>query len=113
MELVDRSYKGFYARLEPANQKQSGMFMSADNLVGDKSKVPGINRGYHNALNKALGIVGKWEEGRVHVTRRISQTVAICILSEDFELKRIQNIQRTLHQFYNENYEQIQKANKE
>ena len=35
MELVDRSYKGFYARLEPANQKQSGMFMSADNLVGD------------------------------------------------------------------------------
>ena len=85
----------------------------ADNLVGDKSKVPGIKRGYHNALNKALGIVGKWEEGRVHVTRRISQTVAICILSEDFELKRIQNIQRTLHQFYNENYEQIQKANKE
>ena len=39
MELVDRSYKGFYARLEPANQKQSGMFMSADNLVGDDFEI--------------------------------------------------------------------------
>lgn len=85
----------------------------ADNLVGDKTKVPGIKRGYYNAKNKALENVGKWEEGITHVTRRIAQTVAICIISEDFELKRIQNIQRTLHQFYNENYEQIQKANKQ
>lgn len=39
MELVDYSYEGFYARFNAADQKQGGLLMGADNLVGDDFEV--------------------------------------------------------------------------
>lgn len=39
MQFVDYSYEGFYARFEAADQKQGGLLMGADNLVGDDYEV--------------------------------------------------------------------------
>lgn len=34
MELVDRSYEGFYARFDASSQKEGALLMGADNIVG-------------------------------------------------------------------------------
>lgn len=34
MELIDRSYEGFYARFDPPSQKEGVLLMGADNIVG-------------------------------------------------------------------------------
>ncbi|MBR0404728.1 MAG: hypothetical protein IJI68_05950 [Eggerthellaceae bacterium] len=34
MELIDRSYEGFYARFDPSSQKEGVLLMGADNIVG-------------------------------------------------------------------------------
>ncbi len=39
MELVDQSYDGFYASFEAASQKEGGLLMGADNIVGDDYEI--------------------------------------------------------------------------
>ena len=56
---------------------------------------------------------GHWQEGVDYACSLVGYTSAICVLAEDFEMKRIQSIERTIQFYYNENYKEIQKANKE
>lgn len=39
MELIDRSYEGFYARFDPPSQKDGVLLMGADNIVGSDYEI--------------------------------------------------------------------------
>ena len=39
MELIDRSYEGFYARFDPPSQKEGVLLMGADNIVGSDYEI--------------------------------------------------------------------------
>lgn len=85
----------------------------ADNLCEDKKNADRIKRGYRNSLNRMLEKIGHWEEGREYVIRNVGYTSAVCALAEDFEMKRIQSVERSIFQYISENYTNIQKANNE
>ena len=64
MELVDYSYLGFYARFDAQDQKQGGLLMGADNLIGDDYEIffkveEGINRAW--AKNRFGFEVGRFD----------------------------------------------------
>jgi hypothetical protein len=43
----------------------------------------------------------------------LSFTSAVCVIAEDFGMKRIQSVERSLRQYLSDNYVKIEKANKE
>lgn len=85
----------------------------ADNLCEDPKNAEKIKRGYRGSKRRMMERFGHWQEGVEYAEAQVGYTSAICVLAEDFEMKRIQSIERTIQFYYNEHYKEIQKANKE
>ena len=85
----------------------------ADNICEDKANAEKIKHGFRMSVQRMVGRFGHWQEGVDYITGLIGYTSAICVLAEDFEMKRIQSIERTIHAYYNDHYKDIVKANKE
>lgn len=85
----------------------------ADNLCDDKKNAEKIKKAFRCNLQKNIDRCGEWQEGIGHVTRITGFATAQCIISEDFEMKRYNNIERYIHQYVSDNYSKIVKANKD
>lgn len=85
----------------------------ADNICEDKKNAERIKRGFRASIKRQTTKMGHWQEGIDYVTSAVGYTSAICVIAEDFEMKRIQGIESPLQAYYNEHYKDIVKANKE
>lgn len=83
----------------------------ADNICEKPENAKKIKHGYRMSLKRMTPQFGHWQEGVDYITKMIGYTSAVCVLAEDFEMKRIQSIERSLHEYYNSNYKNIQLAN--
>lgn len=84
----------------------------ADNICESEVNAEKIKRGYRRSRYRMLERMGHWKEGIEYVEAAVGYTSAICVLAEDFEMKRIQSIERTIQAYYNEHYSDIQQAKK-
>lgn len=85
----------------------------ADNLCEKKKNAENIKHKYRQAIKRNLEKVGHFKEAKDFIIRNISICGATCVISEDFEMKRLTNVERHLKLYMSENYVKIEKANKE
>lgn len=84
----------------------------AVNLCGTEKSAQSVIKQYEYHINHWKKIFGNYEEGIEYLTDLISKYTAKCIVSEDFELKGVENKSIMLNKYYNNNYTKIVKANK-
>lgn len=85
----------------------------ADNLCEDKKNAESIKRGYRRAKKRNVAKAGHCQECVDYVISQIGYTSAVCVIAEDFEMKRIRSTERSLGLYLSNNYVKIEKANKE
>lgn len=85
----------------------------ADNLCEDKNNAETIKKGYRSAKKRNVAKAGRCQECIDYVIHQIGYTSAVCVIAEDFGMKRIQSVERSLRQYLSDNYVKIEKANKE
>lgn len=85
----------------------------ADNLCEDKKNAETIKKGYRSAKKRNVAKAGHCQECIDYVIHQIGYTSAVCVIAEDFGMKRIQSVERSLRQYLSDNYVKIEKANKE
>ena len=85
----------------------------ADNLCEEKKSAEAIKRGYRSDKKRNVAKAGHCKECADHIIHLIGYTAVVCIIAEDFGMKRMRNVERSLHKYLSDNYVKIEKANKE
>lgn len=84
----------------------------ADNLCEDKKNSEKIKRGYRCSKRRMIKRMGHWQEGIDRVTSAVGYNSVLCVLAEDFGMKKVLNLERS-PRLYDKNYKKILKANAE
>jgi len=85
----------------------------ADNLVADPEKARVIKQGFNSSVKNWAKKFGKFTEGIEYAERQLGLCCVQSIISEDFELTKMQNESYRISIYYNKNHGRIKKANQE
>ncbi len=88
------------------------IYYLADNIIEKKENITKLKKGYDSTLKKWKKKFGLYNEGLDYAEKLIGAYTAKAIISEDFELSKLRNIEIKLRQCYYNDYGKIKEANK-